>query len=345
MVFVLFVLVLVAVGVLVWRRRTLDGPVKPGGPLGGLVDQGRALLAPLYPSRPLSRRALPRRLLRAAEQTVTIGVSGTVLVPGRIRISVNPDDIEPFTEAMEWLRRDVAEALRLRAEANGWVVPSGPEITIVADDERPVRLPRAVGRLDAFRPGEVRTPPLPPGPAGRAGPAGPAGPAGDVRPAGGGDQPGASTTGHTRGPGTPGPTGRTSVVLGGDGEATEGPPDQPTVPAQRTVHLRLVAEGEPTGGGPADLNALLVAGTPLVVGRSREADLQVRDRQVSGRHCSLTIDAGPAPGPLQVRLRDLGSTNGTHVDGRRVDEAMLAPGQTLRLGSSSWRVALDAVVP
>ena len=318
MAFVLFVLVLVAVGVVVWRRRTQEGPAKPTGLLSNLVDQGRDLLAPLYPSRPLSRRALPRRLLRAAEQTVTIGVSGTVLVPSRITISVNPDDLEPFTDAMEWLRRDIGQALRQRAEANGWVVPSGPEITIVADEDRPVRLPRAVGRLDAFRPGEVRTPPLP------------------VEP-GQPDLPGA--TGRTRGPRTPGPTGRTSVVVGGEG--TRGDLDQPTVAAQRSVHLRLVAEGEPTGGGPADLNALLVAGTPLVVGRSREADLQVRDRQVSGRHCSLAIDAGG--GPLLVRIQDLGSTNGTFVDGQRIDEATLTPGQTLRIGVSSWRVALDVV--
>ena len=310
MAFVLFVLVLVAVGVVVWRRRA-DGPTKPAGLVPSLVDQGRDLLAPLFPSRPLNRRTLPRRLLRAAEQTVTIGVSGTVLVPSRIEISVNPEDLEPFTEAMEWLRRDVAEALRQRAEANGWVVPDGPEITIVADDERPVRLPRAVGRLDALVPEEVRTPPLPPA-------------AGAVA------DPGAE------------PTGRTSVLVGGE---TTQAPHEATVPAQRAVHLRLVAEGEPTGGGPADLNALLVAGTPLVLGRSREADLQVRDRQVSGRHCSLTIDAAAAggPGPLQVQVEDLGSTNGTFVDGQRIDRGTIAPGQTLRLGESSWRVALDAV--
>ena len=331
MAFVLFVLVLVAIGVVVWRRRTPEGPAKPGGLLPSLLDQGRDLLAPLFPSRPLSRRALPRRLLRAAEQTVTIGVSGTVLVPSRITISVNPEDLEPFTDAIEWLRRDIGEALRHQAEANGWVVPEGPEITIVADEDRPMRLPRAVGRLDAFRPGDVRTPPLPADEAGQAGEPGQLGQPGQP------DLP--SATGQTRGPRTPEPTGRTSVVVGG--ERGQGPPEQPTVPVQRSVHLRLVAEGEPTGGGPADLNALLVAGTLLVVGRSREADLQVRDRQVSGRHCSLAIDAGP--GPLLVRIHDMGSTNGTFVDGERVEEATLTPGQTLRLGESSWRVALDAV--
>jgi predicted component of type VI protein secretion system len=313
MAFVLFVLVLVAVGVVVWRRRA-DGPTKPAGLVPSLVDQGRDLLAPLFPSRPLNRRTLPRRLLRAAEQTVTIGVSGTVLVPSRIEISVNPEDLEPFTDALEWLRRDVGEALRLRAEANGWVVPSGPEVIIVADPDRPMRLPRAAGRLDAFHPDDVRTPPLPPSPS----------------PA---DQPGP----RPDPPAAPELTGRTSVVVGDN--ATHDGVDEPTVAAQRSFHLRLVAEGEPTGGGPADLNALLVAGAPLIMGRSREADLQVRNRQVSGRHCSLSVD--PDDGP--VTIEDLGSTNGTFVDGQRVDRAPLLPGATLRLGESSWRVELDPV--
>jgi hypothetical protein len=342
MAFVLFVLVLVAIGLAVWRQRRAAGSARPAGLGATLVDQGRDLLAPLYPSKPLSRRALPRRLLRAAEQTVTIGVSGTVLVPSRIEIAVNPDDIAPFTDALEWLRRDLAEALKQRAEENGWVVPSGPEVTIVADPERPLRLPRAVGRLDAFRPEHLPTPPqqppqpqpqpqhqpqqpLPPPPGDQAGPAAPIWAADPVNPAES--------------------TGRTSVVLGGEGtDVVPGVADQPTVAVRRTVHVRLVAEGEPTGGGPADLNALLVAGTPVVLGRSREADLQVRDRQVSGRHCSLGIDAGDGgPGPLVVLVEDLGSTNGTYVDGQRVDRAELQPGQTLRIGGSSWRVALDAV--
>jgi FHA domain/Protein of unknown function (DUF3662) len=331
MAFVLFLLVLVVVGVVVWRRRA-EGPAKPAGLVPSLVDQGRDLLAPLYPSRPLNRRTLPRRLLRAAEQTVTIGVSGTVLVPSRIEISVNPEDLEPFTDALEWLRRDVGEALRLRAEANGWVVPSGPEVTIVADPDRPMRLPRAVGRLDAFHPEDIRTPPLPPPPDQPGRPRQPEQPG--PRPDPPGPEP---ATAHTQAPAPPELTGRTSVVVGDN--ATHDGADEPTVAVRRSFHLRLVAEGEPTGGGPVDLNALLVAGAPLVMGRSREADLQVRNRQVSGRHCALSVD--PDEGP--VTIEDLGSTNGTFVDGQRVDRAPLLPGASLRLGESSWRVELDPV--
>jgi pSer/pThr/pTyr-binding forkhead associated (FHA) protein len=127
------------------------------------------------------------------------------------------------------------------------------------------------------------------------------------------------------------------VVGGADGRAEGMVP--PTVPVQRTVHLRLVDEGKPRTGGPNDLNALLVENVPLVVGRSREAELQVRDRQVSARHCTLAIEAGDGP----VKITDLGSTNGTYVDGERVTEATLQDGQVLRLGESAWRVAVDPV--
>jgi hypothetical protein len=337
MALVVFVLVVATIGVIVWRKRTREGPTKPGGLVADLVDQGRDLMAPLFPAKPMSRRALPKRLLRAAEQTVTIGVSGTVLVPTRIRISVNPEDLEPFTEALEWLRRDVAEALRAKAQASGWVVPDGPEVTIVADPDRPVRMPRAVGKLDAFRPEHVRTPvrpetalPPPPRPGPGPGPA-PAPDRPDAR-AGASAGVGAGTEADADA------TGRTSLVVGDAGTV---PADgQATVPVEVSVHLRLVFEGKQHTGGDRDLNALLTASAdPMVLGRSREAPLRVGDRQVSGRHCAFSV----ALPDLTVRVQDLGSTNGTWVDGERIDEAALTDGATLKAGESTWRVALDPV--
>jgi pSer/pThr/pTyr-binding forkhead associated (FHA) protein len=115
---------------------------------------------------------------------------------------------------------------------------------------------------------------------------------------------------------------------------------EPTIPAGPTVHVRLLSLDDPHTDGSADLNALLVAGTaPLVLGRSREADLHVNDHQVSARHCALAL----GPDERAVQVRDLGSTNGTFVDGESVEVASLAPGSTLRLGRSSWRVEIAPV--
>jgi S1-C subfamily serine protease len=68
-------------------------------------------------------------------------------------------------------------------------------------------------------------------------------------------------------------------------------------------------------------------GRPFILGRVQGCDLVIRDERASRQHAEL--QAEPAGG---VRLRDLGSANGTFVDGRRVDEALLAGGEELVVG-------------
>lgn len=67
---------------------------------------------------------------------------------------------------------------------------------------------------------------------------------------------------------------------------------------------------------------------PLVLGRDEDTDLHLPDRGVSGRHCRLT------PDEEGVRLQDLGSKNGTYVNGDRVEEATLKPGDEIALGDA-----------
>jgi putative serine protease PepD len=65
---------------------------------------------------------------------------------------------------------------------------------------------------------------------------------------------------------------------------------------------------------------------PFVLGRVRGCDLVVRDERASRRHAELR----PEPDG-RLRLRDLDSANGTYVDGRRVEEAVLAGGEQIRI--------------
>lgn len=75
------------------------------------------------------------------------------------------------------------------------------------------------------------------------------------------------------------------------------------------------------------LNIPLHGGKPVVVGRNR-GDLILDDPLVSGSHCRiLRKEDGYV-------LQDLGSTNGTMVDGRMVREIALAPGSEITIGSS-----------
>jgi hypothetical protein len=63
-----------------------------------------------------------------------------------------------------------------------------------------------------------------------------------------------------------------------------------------------------------------------VIGRSPDADFTINHPTISTLHCELLLnDSG-------VMLRDLESTNGTFVNGQRVQATPLLPGHTLRLG-------------
>ncbi len=59
-----------------------------------------------------------------------------------------------------------------------------------------------------------------------------------------------------------------------------------------------------------------------ILGSSTDADLVVRDQTVSRRHARVVVsDRG-------VTIEDLGSTNGTTVDGKRIEGPMFIDGRT-----------------
>ncbi len=70
-----------------------------------------------------------------------------------------------------------------------------------------------------------------------------------------------------------------------------------------------------------------------VLGRGSEADIVVDDPGVSRRHVEIRLDGGVAV------LRDLGSTNGTFVDGDRASRADLVDGTTITIGRTRIRFA------
>ena len=111
-------------------------------------------------------------------------------------------------------------------------------------------------------------------------------------------------------------------------------------PDRRTV----AATASPTGvclavvGGPdAGTIVALPTGASVTVGRANGTDHVLDDRTASGRHARFDVgDDG------RVRVTDLGSTNGTFLDGRRVTATVDAPSgsTTPRSGPrsfASWR--------
>jgi hypothetical protein len=66
----------------------------------------------------------------------------------------------------------------------------------------------------------------------------------------------------------------------------------------------------------------------VVLGRSRECDISLADSNVSRRHAEL-VQEGET-----YWVGDLGSTNGTELNGERIDRAKLADGDRITLGST-----------
>src|SRR5262245_46919142 len=78
-----------------------------------------------------------------------------------------------------------------------------------------------------------------------------------------------------------------------------------------------------------------------LVGRKEECDLRLDHKSVSKMHCVIVKTDG------LLLMRDLGSTNGTRVNGQRVRRAALLPNDQLAIANFKFRVYLgpDLLAP
>ena len=74
----------------------------------------------------------------------------------------------------------------------------------------------------------------------------------------------------------------------------------------------------------------------LLFGRHAECDVQLNSKKVSRRHCCL------AQVNDYLVIRDLGSTNGVKINGQRLTEGRLRPGDELEIGNFRYQVCGDA---
>ncbi|WP_454320941.1 FHA domain-containing protein [Streptomyces phaeoluteigriseus] len=109
------------------------------------------------------------------------------------------------------------------------------------------------------------------------------------------------------------------------------PADPEPHPEVDDAPARLHVVAGPDAGG-----VYLLHGGQVRVGRSAGADVPLDDPDVSRLHCAVTLTADG-----RVTVADLGSTNGTTLDGTRVRSHPLtfAPGALLRVGESALRLA------
>ena len=74
------------------------------------------------------------------------------------------------------------------------------------------------------------------------------------------------------------------------------------------------------------------SGRPIVIGRQPDADLVIPDELVSRRHARLAFEGE------ELVVEDLGSTNGTYLNGMRVTRGRVAEGDRLLVGGSIIKV-------
>ncbi|HTE20736.1 MAG TPA: FHA domain-containing protein, partial [Armatimonadota bacterium] len=97
--------------------------------------------------------------------------------------------------------------------------------------------------------------------------------------------------------------------------------------------------GGAAGGGPrlvgmagTYMGHVFPLGGSVVIGREATNPVPLdRDTTTSRRHAQLTADGGA------YRIQDLGSANGTFVNGAKVTEAVLAPGDEVSIGGTRFR--------
>ena len=87
----------------------------------------------------------------------------------------------------------------------------------------------------------------------------------------------------------------------------------------------------PKGGG----DPIPLLKPTLVVGRQESSDIVLRFPNVSGHHCELRLADG------HWFVKDLGSSNGTKVNGARVAEHRIDPGDTLSVATLAFEVVYD----
>ena len=87
-------------------------------------------------------------------------------------------------------------------------------------------------------------------------------------------------------------------------------------------------------GSPQQWEIPLKQGT-VTLGRSPACDAQIEHDSISGTHCQIVVSGDT------VTVKDLGSTNGSFLNGSAINDATLAPGQRLQLGSVELELIAD----
>lgn len=240
---------------------------------------------------------LQRRIERAMEAE-RLATADRTLVPNRFVVHLNPGDLEGFGEMTESLASELADGALVFARTRRYMLVDRPRVTLVADPAVQRADIRVIARFADPIAGHDR-PAVDPGSADDPKPSAPAS-LGGLR------------SGQLRlraGEGG-------SVAVHSDTMVFTVP--RPSAPAAR---LRVIARD-------GDEQVHSFDGSGLTIGRSADNDLVVVDSRVSRHHGRISGRRGT------LVYADLGSTNGSRVNGVQVGELVLGAGDRIEIGDT-----------
>ncbi len=295
-------------------------------------------------------------LQREATDKRNVMANGEVLAPNRYRITLAPSDFDRLVPWETQLTNSLAELLQEHLDENGWRTIGDIEVYLARDDSLHTGVFGVASRMESAapprrRPYDSLSLPAVPGHA-----------PDDYPQPYGATPPGAASTYAGPVPGSAGPVpagmgaAAAGVAAAGVGAVNAAAPAPAPAPSAAPFG------GSPYGGeasgsaqpaaSPAGYASpesapppyppsrypragLLIDGTNRhhelrigsnVIGRGSESDLQLLDQGVSRRHLDIQYDGNFAT------VYDLGSTNGTNVNGHDVGSQLLRHGDVVRVG-------------
>lgn len=85
---------------------------------------------------------------------------------------------------------------------------------------------------------------------------------------------------------------------------------------------------------------ILITRLPFLVGRGKAATMRVSHETISRRHAELRLGANG-----KLELLDLGSSNGSYVNGEQIESAPVQDGDEIRFGSVRYQLLVDERAP
>lgn len=280
-------------------------------------------------------------LQRELDRSAQILSRDSSLVPNDFAIELSPTDHERLAPYAGKLSQEMIEVVNNHAATQHYAFTGPVAVTFEQRDGLPTGRFRvrssAVADVAPRRDGAQRRPGPPP-PQDRQHGRQPGGPPQSRQ----GPQQGSPRGSGPPGPGAPNPMGSPPAGQppAGPPPGTPPPPGPGQPPPRGPAETQGVAETQAFAPPPRpqppvlEVNGVRHVLEPpgMVIGRGSDADLRITDPGISRRHAEVRV--AWTGSDYSVTVHDLGSTNATVVNGRRIEQAELSDGAQILLGNT-----------